>query len=314
VRLSLIVVADGTPEQVRAALESACSARTAARCAAQCEILVAGASEEAGDPMAEALSGFAGDFRSIQGSLTEPGPLLNGALAAARGAYVLMIEAHERISAGALDRHLEALEGEPELVASYGRTAVQRGGQVRVRPEHGKGGPVFNRLLKEKHLVSSTASLVWRRDALVNGAEPFPGVERRSASRGVPACADYCSPAARRLDLCFKLASRGEFTFHPAVVAERSDETLEIPALKELVKVLLGVLYGHASLEEKPEQRARFRLARHLVAIGKLYYRAEDYRHAKTFFDEALKAAPGYFKGRRYQFLNFVKNTLARES
>ena len=33
---------------------------------------------------------------------------------------------------------------------------------------------------------------------------------------------------------------------------------------------------------------------------------------AGRFFDEAVKAAPAYFKGRRYQFLNFVKNTFGR--
>ena len=27
----------------------------------------------------------------------------------------------------------------------------------------------------------------------------------------------------------------------------------------------------------------------------------------------AVKAAPGYFKGRRYQFLNFVKTTISRQ-
>ena len=38
----------------------------------------------------------------------------------------------------------------------------------------------------------------------------------------------------------------------------------------------------------------------------------ESEKKAHWFFDEALKAAPSYFKGRRYQFMNFVKNTITR--
>jgi hypothetical protein len=112
--------------------------------------------------------------------------------------------------------------------------------------------------------------------------------------------------------VALRLARLGDFVFHPAVVAERQAEVVTLGGLEELVKVLIGVLYSGSPLDEKVEARARFRLARHLVAMGKIHYRNEDHKLAGNFFDEALKAAPAYFKGRRYQFMNFVKNTIPR--
>lgn len=286
--VTIIVIAQGAePARVAGAVESVRGQVAGA------QILVAG---NLSDPdLTNTLVPFDGDFTPLDLPQASPAELRNEAVAAAEAPFVVVVEGYERLAPEALPRHLGALsEG---LVASYGRIAVHDGGAVRVRPEHGKGGSVFARLLKEKHLVSASCALVWRRDAFGDEA-PY---------------GDYSSPAALRLDLSLKLAGKGEFVFHPVVVGERQTEKLDLVGLEEMVRVLVGILYGPDHLEEKLEQRARFRLARHLVAIGKHHYRQEDYRRAGKFFDEAVKAAPGYFKGRRYQFLNFVKNTLTRE-
>jgi len=285
--ITIVVLAvDAQSEDVKAALESALGQVAGA------QILVSGR-----DPaQLPSLAGFAGDFTAIP--LDEPtqASARNAAIAQASAPYLVVVDGHERLAKDALRRHLEALDVETDLAGSYGRTAIHDGEKVRVRPEHGKGGPVFTRLLKEKHLIPSSACLVWRKDAL--GDAPFDEA--------------YGCPAALRLDMALKLARVGELAFHPSVLAERRRETLELHGLEEMVKVLLSVLYSDEPLGEKLEQRARFRLARHLVAIGKQHYRNEDYRRAGKFFDEAVKAAPGYFKGRRYQFMNFVKNTMSR--
>jgi glycosyltransferase involved in cell wall biosynthesis len=260
--------------------------------AAGAQVIVVG--DLAGNPdLAKAVS--EGDATGIQAPTDGPlGAWRNTGLAKAEGEFVVVLDPGERVARDSLDRHLDTLSADPGLVASYGRTAIQQTGRLRLRPEQGRSGTITRRLLKHKHLISSSACLLWRRAAL-NG--PFPELQ---------------TPAALRLDLGLRLSRAGNFVFHPTVVAERDSEEVQLSGLEELVKVLIGVLYSGEPLDEKIELRARFRLARHLVAMGKLHYRAEDYTRASKFFDEAVKAAPGYFKGRRYQFLNFVKNTLTR--
>lgn len=237
------------------------------------------------------------EWERLELAETAPHELRNAALAHATAPFVTVVEGHEWFGPNSLQRHVESLRDQPELVASYGRVAVHELGRVRVRPEQGRGGAVFRRLLREKHLVAASAALIWRREALA--AAPYP---------------ELTSPPALRLALALELARAGEFAFHATVVAERDPEQIELVVLEEFVRVLCGVIYDPALQDEKIEERARVRLARYLVAIGKLHYREADYPRAGRFFDEAVKAAPGYFKGRRYQFLNFVKTTLNRES
>jgi tetratricopeptide (TPR) repeat protein len=287
-RLSLILVAlSASDDAVAAALESIHGQLEGA------QVILVGRTEA----LAERLAGFKGGYEALELPEASPAEARNAALERARSPLVAVVDGHERVSAGALQRHVEALEAEPQLVGSYGRTAVHEKERVRERPDHGKGGTLFRRLLKVKHLIASSAALVWRRDAL--GAAPFE---------------DYRAPESLRLSFALELAREDrEFVFQPAVVAERSAEALDVDGLEELVRVLVGVVYAPEPLEERVEQRARRRLARRLVAIGKHHYRLEDYGRAGRFFDQAVKAAPAYFRGRRYQFLNFVKNTLSKE-
>ncbi|MBX3466017.1 MAG: glycosyltransferase [Planctomycetes bacterium] len=221
----------------------------------------------------------------------------NEALAAATGEFVVVVEAHERLAPDAVARHLAALEAATDAVASYGRTAIEEDGRVRLRPDAGRSGRVLARLIHDKHLIASSACALWRKAAL----GPAPYVET------------YRSVPALRLAFALKAAQAGEFVFHPTVVAERDAERSDLAGLEELVRVFLTVLYAPERLEEKAEHRARMRLARQLVAIGKHHFRQGDHRRAGKFFDEAVKAAPAYFKGRRYQFMNFVaRNVLTR--
>lgn len=224
-----------------------------------------------------------------------PAELRNAALAACKAPLVVLLEPSEQLAPGALERHVSALEGE-DCAASYGRTAVRdEEGRTRSLPQRGKGGEVEASLLRDRHLLASSAALVWRRDAL--GEAPF---------------SDHVTGPARRLDLALRLARGNTFSFHPAVVAERSAERLGLSELEELVRVLVGLVFAPDSLPAELEEPARRRLARHLVGMGKLHYRAEDYPRAGKLFDEAVRTAPHYFRGRRYQFLNFVKNTISR--
>lgn len=224
-----------------------------------------------------------------------PAELRNAALAACKAPLVVLLEAGEQLAPSALERHVSALEDE-DCVASYGRTAVRDAeGRTRSLPQRGKGGEVEGQLLRDRHLLASSAALVWRRAAL--GEAPF---------------SEHDTSPARRLDLALRLARGNTFSFHPTVVAERNAERLGLSELEELVRVLVGLVFSPDSLPSELEEPARRRLARHLVGMGKLYYRAEDYPRAGKLFDEAVRTAPNYFRGRRYQFLNFVKNTISR--
>ena len=289
VTIIVVIAPDADPARLGAVLESARGQVEGA------QLLVVGELERVRD----ALVPFEGELTTLDLAGSAPAEVRNEAVARAEAPFVLLLEPGERLSADALPRHVSALESEPALVGSYGRVAIHGDDAVRVRPERGKGGPIFGRLLKERHLIPASAALVWRREAL--GERPFdPG---------------YRSPTALRLALALELARDGrEFVFHPAVVAERPREHATGEDLEELVKVFATVLYGPEHLDEKREQRARKRLGRTLVSMGKHFYRAGDYRRAGKLFDEAVKAAPGYFQGRRYQFLNFVKNTITRDA
>lgn len=287
--LTVVFVArEGRGEQVGRAFRSAQGQVEGA------QLLVAG---QAGALRSE-LAGVSEDYEALELPDATPAEVRNAAVASAKAPFVCVVEDHEWLAGGGLQRNLETLRDQPDLVASYGKVAVHSDGRVRVRPEHGKGGDVGRRILSEKHLIAASGALVWRREAL--GATPYP--------------ADLTRAPALRLSLGLDLAKAGPFGFHTSVVAERDPESIELTTLEEFVRVICKVVYDPSLEDERVEDRARKRLARYLVAMGKLHYRSEDYARAGRFFDEAVKAAPGYFKGRRYQFMNFIKTTMDRDS
>jgi len=246
----------------------------------------------------DAIAGVGEDVRQLRTAGAPSAAERNEALNGARGELAMIVEGHERLAQDALTQHLAALTATPTAVASYGRTAVEESDRIRLRPDSGRGGRILSRLIHDKHLVASSAAVLWRREAL--GVAPYDE--------------GYVSIQATRMAMALRVArSDGEFVFLPAVVAERGAERQDLAGLEELVRVFLGLLYGPAPLEEKAEHRARIRLSRQLVAIGKHHFRQGDHRLAGRFFDEAVKSAPSYFKGRRYQFMNFVaRNVLNR--
>lgn len=224
-----------------------------------------------------------------------PGAARNLALERCSAPFVLLVEPGERLAPGALARHVEALRSQPQLALSYGRTAVQDpGGHVRLRPVQGRGGALLRPLLRDRHLLASSAAALWRRAVLPR-----------------PAWGDWRSPEALRLDLGLRVARGGaQAVFHPAVVAEHADAARDQGSLEELVKVLLSVLYAPQPLDPALEPVARKRLARHLLRLGKHHHRAGEAERAQVFFDQAVKAAPGYFRARRWQFMSWLSRLL----
>lgn len=225
-----------------------------------------------------------------------PGEARNLAFQRARAPFVCLIEPGERLAPGALARHVEALRSQPQLALSYGRTAVQDpGGHVRLRPAAGRGGALLRPLLRDRHLLASSAAVLWRRAAL-----PAAG------------WGPWRSPEALRLDLALRLAQGGaQAVFHPAAVAEHADAARDQTSLEELVKVLLALLYpAEGRLDPALEPVARKRLARHLLRLGKHHHRAGEGERARAFFDQAVKAAPGYFRARRWQFMSWLARLL----
>lgn len=277
-RASIIVVGDGP--HVAAALASAQQQQ-------QAEVLLLG------DAPADAP--LDASIRRVPAAGLPPHEARNAAVVEARAPFLLVVEAGERLAPDAVARHVEALAAAP-AVASWGRTAVHGRDRVRLRPDRGRGGRVLDRVVEDKHLVASTACLCWRKDAL--GPAPFEALR---------------APAALRLGLAVRAARRGEWLFQPVVTAERdAPDATGAADLEDIVRALVGLLYGAEPLAPKLEARARHRLARALVSLGKHHYRNGDHRRAGKFFDEAVRAAPADFKGRRYQFMNFVKNVLTR--
>src|SRR5262249_12659975 len=142
----------------------------------------------------------------------------------------------------------------------------------------------------------SSASLVWRRELLEK--EPYQ--------------TSYKTPQGLLLSLLIEHARDRNFVFRQATTSAAVPVRDDFATLEEKVKIFVALLYGATRLDERIEVRVRFRLARHLVALGKHHYRQGDHARAGKLFGEAVKATPSYFKGRRYQFMNFLKGVMAR--
>ena len=209
--------------------------------------------------------------------------------------FVTFIDAGQVVADGALSTLSELLAADPNLGGCYGRTAVIDGeAQLRYRPEHGKTGSIFHRLLDKKHFLAAPACVLFRRAALGEGFD-----------------AAYKTPRAVFLKKSIEVARARPFRFCDRAVVTATTVPDDLGVLEELVKVLVMVLYGFEPLRERSEHKLRKRLARQLVALGKYHYRRERTEVAGRYISEAVRIAPAYFKGRRYQFLNFVKELRA---
>ncbi len=241
---------------------------------------------------------------------SSPAAVRNAGIQVARGQYFCVVEPPDvLLGKDVLARHVAALEADATAVASYGRSEVADNGATRVRPERGRGGWILRRLVQHKGLIASSASVVWRRSML----------------RAAPFDESYRTPAGLLLALLVNASKDHPFLFLPDAVARTNKranvdpggaseppKTEALAVTEEQVKVFVALLYGATRLEERLEARVRFRLARHLVALGKHHYRKGDHARAGRLFGEAVKAVPSYFKGRRYQFMNFFKGVISR--
>jgi hypothetical protein len=227
-----------------------------------------------------------------------PAALRNAGIAAATGRYVCVIEPGESLAAkDVLARQAAALDAETSAIASYGQTLVETpNGAPRARPERGRGGWILRRVVQHKTHVASSACILWRRDMLP--AAPYDE--------------SYRTPAGMLLALLVTTSRDHPFLFQQLVVAHAAPRREDLASLEEYVKVFVALLYGATKLDERLEARVRFRLARHLVALGKHHYRKGDHARAGRFFGKAVEAVPSYFKGRRYQFMNFLKGVISR--
>jgi hypothetical protein len=228
---------------------------------------------------------------------SSPAAVRNAGVQVARGPYFVVIEPPDvLVGKDVLARHVAALEADKTAVAIYGRTEVVENGTTRVRPERGRGGWILRRLVQHKGLIASSASVVWRRSML----------------RAAPFEESYRTPGGLLLSLLVSASKDHPFLFLPDAVARTDKRADDLSVTEEQVKVFVALLYGATRLEERLEARVRFRLARHLVALGKHHYRKGDHARAGRLFGEAVKAVPSYFKGRRYQFMNFLKGVISR--
>jgi hypothetical protein len=287
--ISAIVLAPD-PRQARAAVDSVTSQKGIDY---ELIVVIPGAAAHDGDPA------FASETRVVRlPTDSSPATVRNAGVQLAQGAYLCVLEPSEKLVGDeVLARQVAALEADPTAVAVYGRTAVDEApGLVLVRPERGRGGWILRRLVQHKGLIASSASVVWRRSLLP--ARPWDE--------------SYRTPPGLLLALLVSESKDHPFLFSPDTVARAEKRKEDVAVLEEQVKVFVSLLYGPKQLEERLDARVRFRLARHLVALGKHHYRQGDHARAGRLFGEAVKAVPSYFKGRRYQFMNFMKRVIAR--
>lgn len=222
--------------------------------------------------------------------------LWNQALLKAQGEYVSFIDAGHILSESCYADLVNALANDPNLAGSYGRTAIiNNEARVRRHPERGKTGLIFNRLVEKKHFFASFPAVLFRKEALEGGFNEI-----------------YKSPKAVFLEHALTIANIRPFTFCDRTIATIPNSSDEYSTQEELAKVFVTALYGLEFLSERSEQKLRKRLARQLVTLGKIHYRKSEFDRAGRFISEAVRINPTYFKGRRYQFLNFVKDLVKR--
>jgi len=220
----------------------------------------------------------------------------NEALAASKGDYISMLDAGHILAEGAYATLAGILDSDTDLAGAYGRTAVIDGeANVRYQPERGKTGRIFNRVASNKHFFSASSCVLWRRRVL---EPPFNEV--------------YKTPKAIFLEHALRITIDQPLAFADQTIVTAPAMKDDYLVIEELVKVFLVALYGMDFDSERSETKLRKRLARQLVAIGKIHYRREEYVQASRYISEAVRIAPTYFKGRRYQFLNFVKDLVSR--
>ncbi len=234
----------------------------------------------------------------------------NAGVAAATGSrYVAFLEPGDEWGEGHIEKHVAALEGDSGLGASYARyTLLRPDGSKRTRPSVGRAGQIFEGLVERRQLFYTPSALVTRRDVLVRTLpRAKSGAKRRRAG-----AFDETLDGVEGLDLLLRLSRDWAVAFvdaaPPVLTPQRREDE---GVIERRIRIFIGLLYAsRPKLGSNAEKLIRGRLAHELVQLGKLHYSRGDYDRAGRLFNEAAKAAPRYVKGRRYQFLNFVRDKL----
>ncbi|MDF1664682.1 MAG: glycosyltransferase family 2 protein [Planctomycetota bacterium] len=220
----------------------------------------------------------------------------NQAMAMVEGDYLTFLDAGHLLAEESLKALMAPLDQDINLGGSFGQAAIIDGeANVRSHPENGRTGRIFNRLIDKKHYFAAYPCVMFRKSVMEVGFNEV-----------------YRTPKAVFLEFALTLTNFHPFFFVDETIVTAPSEKEDCLILEELVKVFVTVLYSFEDLSERSEQKVRKRLARQLVALGKYHYRREDYDKAGRFISQAVQIAPTYFKGRRYQFLNFVKDLMSR--
>lgn len=289
--ISVIVVASAAPPMVEKTLESL---KHQGDVALEVFYLENSATPES----SEGVEALLGELEAER--LNRPGEgrakVWNEALAEAKGKYVSLIDAGQIVGNDCYPELVAQLSRDPDLAGSYGRTAVvDNQANVRHHPDQGRTGSILNRLVEKKHYIASFSCVLFRKRALARGFNEI-----------------YRTPKAVFIEHLLAIAANRPFAFCDQTVVTAPAMGDDRLVLEELVKVFLMALYGIELLADRSEQKLRKRLARQLMALGKSFYREGDYDKAGRFISQAVEYAPTYFKGRRYQFLNFLKDLTSK--
>lgn len=233
----------------------------------------------------------------------------NAGVAASDARYIAFLVPADEWERGHLALHVSTLENDSSIGASYGRYTVRRDdGTLKTRPSTGAQGDIFEPLIQQRQLFYTPSVVMARREALSR----TPPASSGSSHRILRGPVDETLDGVGVLDLLLRLSRDWKIAFveeaAPVLTpANRPHDGI----IERRIRIFIGLLYGPQKLEEDVEHLVRGRLAHELTALGKLYYGREDYDRAGRFFREAAKASPGYFKGRRYQFVNYVREMLS---
>ncbi len=283
VQVSLVVYGKSTRRGTLATLDSLASQESDA------EILWAGPD----DDLVRTAQSLLGDKLRLVPASGGVGVAVNQALERANGTFVGLVPAGDILFAGSVAKRLECFgEGAPHVVFCAAK-AHERGNVVRRRPKRSFSGQILHRLL-ETGTELPISTLLVRRSVLDR---------YRPLNTDFKILSDY--------DLILRMARDEAFACIDEVLVEHRPLLTDLYQYdEERLRVYISLFYGWPELDPQISRLVRFRFARQLIRVGKHSYKKGDFEKAGRIFREVVKVAPYLFRGRRYQFLNFVKSLL----
>ncbi len=284
-KVSLLVYGKANRKGALATFESI------ARQGGRYEVLWTGGRERELERSAHTVLGTA--FRNIDVPGGGVGVAVNRALDAARGEFVGLVPAGDILLTGSLRRRLRYFERGAESIVFCAAKAFERGNVVRRRPKRGFDGQILHRLLETGTELPISTVLV--RKSVLDRYRPL-----NADFKILP---DY--------DLILRMARREAFGCIDEVLVEHRPLLTDLYQYdEERLRIYISLHYSWPQLDARAQRLVRFRFARQLIRVGKHSYKKGDFEKAGRIFREVVKVAPYLFRGRRYQFLNFVKSLL----